>query len=34
MLPSLASEIAALPRLRVSELRAKFGLVFRHFAAR
>jgi hypothetical protein len=28
MLPSLASEIAALPRLRVSELRAKFAAVF------
>ena len=28
MLPSLATEIAALPRLRVSELRAKFTVVF------
>ena len=27
MLPSLAAEIAALPRLRVSELRAKFAVV-------
>src|SRR5262245_52885349 len=27
MLPSLAVEIAALPRLRVSELRAKFAVV-------
>ena len=28
MLPSLATEVAALPRLRVSELRAKFAVVF------
>ena len=28
MLPHLAAEIAALPRLRVSELRAKFATVF------
>ena len=28
MLPNLAAEIAALPRLRVSELRAKFAQVF------
>src|SRR6516162_4525267 len=28
MLPNLAAEIAALPRLRVSELRAKFATVF------
>ena len=28
MLPNLATEIAALPRLRVSELRAKFAAVF------
>jgi len=28
MPPNLASEIAALPRLRVSELRAKFAVVF------
>ena len=28
MLPNLATEIAALPRLRVSELRAKFVIVF------
>src|SRR5947209_6540348 len=28
MPPNLASEIAALPRLRVAELRAKFAVVF------
>jgi hypothetical protein len=28
MLPSLATEIAALPRLRVAELRARFAVVF------
>ena len=28
MLPNLAAEIAALPRLRVSELRIKFAAVF------
>jgi hypothetical protein len=28
MLPSLATEMAALPRLRISELRAKFTVVF------